>query len=99
MIALLERRHARPHLDHDARALMAHDRREEAFRIGAGNRELVGMANAGRLDLDQHFALLRAFEIDLDDFQGLGLFKGNGGAGFHSISPSNRDCRHPRLLG
>ena len=51
--------------------------------IGAGNREFIGMADAGRLDLHQHLALLRTFEIDFDDLQRLGLLEGNGGAGFH----------------
>ena len=41
------------------------------------------MADARRLDLDEHFARLRAFQIDLDDLQRLPGFEGDGGAGFH----------------
>ncbi len=41
------------------------------------------MADAGGLDLDQHFAIARPFQIDLDDFQRLIGGKGNGGAGLH----------------
>ena len=57
--------HARADFDDDAGALVAEDRREQAFGIGARERELVGVADAGRLDLDQHFAGLRAFEVDV----------------------------------
>ena len=55
---------ARPDLDHDARAFMAEDRRETALGIGARQRVVVGVADAGGLDLDQHLAGLRAFEVD-----------------------------------
>ena len=51
-------------VDHDARALVAEDRGEQAFRIGARERELIGVADAGGLDLDQHLAGPRAFEVD-----------------------------------
>ena len=41
------------------------------------------MADAGRHDLDQHLAGLRAFEIELDDLQrALGLER-DGGTGLH----------------
>ena len=56
VVARLDAGHARPDIDDDARALMAEDRRERPSGIGAGERELVGMADAGRLDLDQHLA-------------------------------------------
>ena len=56
VVALLHRGHARPDLDHDAGALVAEDRPGRALRIGAGQRELVGVADPGRLDLDQHLA-------------------------------------------
>ena len=34
VVALLHARHTRPHVDDDARALVAEDRREQPFRIG-----------------------------------------------------------------
>src|SRR6185312_12860153 len=46
VIAWLERGNARPDFDHDARALMAEDRRKETFGIGAGAGEFVGVADA-----------------------------------------------------
>ncbi len=67
VVALLHRGHARPDVDHDARALVAEDRRKQSFRVLAGQRELVGVADAGRLDLDQHLARLRAFELHMGD--------------------------------
>jgi hypothetical protein len=41
------------------------------------------MAHAGVGDLDQHLALLRRGDIDLDDLQGFSSLEGDGSAGFH----------------
>src|SRR3546814_9420225 len=60
MVADLHRGYARAHLAHDSSAFMAKDRREDALRILALQRVGVGMAGAGRHDLDQHFAGTRA---------------------------------------
>ena len=49
-----------PDVDDDARAFVAEDHREQPFRIGARAREFIGVTDAGRLDLDEHFAGLRA---------------------------------------
>src|SRR5882672_4250098 len=62
VIALLQRDDAGPDVDHHARTLMAEDHRKEPFGIAAGTRELVGVADARCLDLDQHLAELRPFE-------------------------------------
>ena len=62
-----DRGDARADVDHDARALVAEDRREQPLRVLAGQRELVGVADAGGLDLDQHLAGLRAFELHMGD--------------------------------
>ena len=43
----------------------------------------VGMADAGGLDLDQHLAGLRPFQVDLDDLQRLLGLERDGGAGLH----------------
>ena len=63
MVAFGDGAHAGPDIDHDSRALMAENGRERALRVLAGEGELVGMANAGRLDLDEDLALFRAFEL------------------------------------
>ncbi len=86
MIALLCRGYALADIDHHARALMAEDGGEQALRIGAGKGELVGVADAGGFDLDQHFALARAFQVNGFDRERLSGLKGNGGAGFHGKS-------------
>src|SRR5205823_7778829 len=68
VVALGEAGHARPDIDDDAGALVAEDGGEQPLRIGARAGELVGMAEAGRLDLDQRLAFTRAVEVDrLDD--------------------------------
>ena len=85
MVAGLHAGHARPDLAHHARALVAEDRREDAFAVEPVERVGVGVADAGRHDLDQHFALLRAFEVDLDDLERLLGFEGDGGAGLHAL--------------
>ena len=56
MIALLEGLDAWPDVDDDAGAFVTENCRENAFRIGAGQREFVGVADAGRLDLDEDLA-------------------------------------------
>ena len=83
MIAHFQRGHAGAYFHHNTRPLMAHNGREQAFRISAGDGEFIGVANARCLDLDQHLAEFRALQIHLDDFKGTAFFKGDSGAGFH----------------
>ena len=74
MIAGLHRCHAGSDLADDAGALMAEDGRKDAFRIGARERELVGVADAGGHDLDEDFAGLRTVKLygrNLQRFAGL----------------------------
>jgi hypothetical protein len=52
-----------PGFHHDTRALVAEDRRKKTLGIRPGPRELVGMTDAGRLDLDHHFARLRSGKL------------------------------------
>ena len=92
VIAGLHGGDARADLADDAGALMAEDRGEDAFAVEAVERVGVGVADAGRLDLDQHFAGLRAFEIELDDLERLLGFEGDGGACLHAISPPRATC-------
>jgi hypothetical protein len=44
------------------------------------------MANAGVRDLDQHLALARWRDIDLDDLQRFACFEGYGCTRFHKSS-------------
>ena len=81
---------AGPDLDHDSRALMAENGREEAFGIGARTGELVGVADAGRLDLDHDLALARALEAYGLDLQRCSGLVGHGGAYVHAIPLSRR---------
>ena len=76
-----------PDFDDDARALVAEDRGKQALGVGARERELVGVADARRLDLDQHLAVAGAFEIDLGDLERLAGGDGDGGAGLHGRPP------------
>ena len=75
VIACFQRPDAGADVHHDARAFVAEDRREQALRIGAGERVLVGVADAGGLDLDQHLAGLRPLELDRVDDQRPSRFK------------------------
>src|SRR4051812_24711143 len=80
-------RHAGTDLAHDAGTLVAEDRREEPFRVGARQRVVVGVADAGRLHLDQHFAGARALEVDgLDRERGAGLPR-DGSLGLQMDTP------------
>ncbi|MNL56377.1 hypothetical protein D3C87_1798680 [compost metagenome] len=87
MIALLDRGHAGADVDDDTSAFMTEDRREETFGVRTGQREIVGVADAGRLDLDQHLAGPRAFELNGHHFQRLAGLNGDGGAYIHLFSP------------
>uniref|UniRef100_A0A0N5A603 LigA n=1 Tax=Parastrongyloides trichosuri TaxID=131310 RepID=A0A0N5A603_PARTI len=84
-----QRGHARPHLDHHARALMAQDRGEETLAVQPVQRIGVGVADPRRLDLDQHLARARTLQIDLDDLKRTFGFERDGGAGFHDAGPSD----------
>ena len=90
MIALLHACHAATDIDDNAGALMTENGREQPFRIGAGERELVGVANARGLDLDQNLAGFRTIEIDFRDRKRLGLLQGDSGTGFHGGFPPRR---------
>ena len=87
MVAGFQRFYPRPDLEHHARAFMAQDRREGPLRVGARQGELVGMADAGGLDLDQNLASLRSFKVDLDNFQRLARLEGDCGACPHGFLP------------
>ncbi len=69
MVTLLHRGHAGADVDDDACALMAKDGGKQPLRIGARPRELIRVADAGCLDLDQDFAGAWAFELDGRDFE------------------------------
>src|SRR5262249_50683063 len=83
VVTLLHAGHARARVDNDAGALMAEDGRKQAFGVGAGQGELVSVADTSSLYLNKHLAGLGAFELDLRDDERLGLLQCDGGAGFH----------------
>ena len=83
MIARLHARDARADLAHDARAFVPEDRGKEPFGIRARARELVGVADARRLDLDEHLAGLRPFELDVLDDERFPDFPSDCGARLH----------------
>src|SRR5262249_45870075 len=86
VVSRLERSHARAGFDHHTGSLMAENRREQALRVLAREGELVGMADARRLDLDHHFAGARAVEIDVRDRERLARLEGDGGTDLHDFS-------------
>ena len=87
MIALFQSLDAGTDVDHDPGTLVAKNRREQPFRIGARQREFIGMADAGRLDLDQNFARFRAFKIDCFDGQRRTCLVCNRRSCLHHSSP------------
>ncbi len=87
MVALLEAGDAASDIDDDTGALMAEDRRKEPLRIGPGQGEGVGMANPGRLDFDQHFAVFRSIEPYRLDRQRLSGLVSNSGTSLHRHLP------------
>src|SRR5665213_2993184 len=80
MIARLHRGDAQPDLADDAGALMAEDRGKDPLAVEAIERVGIGVADAGRLDLEQDFTGLGAFQIDFDDFKRLFCLERDCGA-------------------
>src|SRR5260370_23879311 len=71
---------------------MAEDRWKEPFRIGSRQGELVGMADPGRLDLDQDLPVLWAIELDRLDLEGLSGPKCDCCARLHDRLPGSSGC-------
>ena len=87
VIARCHAAHPGTNLAHDAGAFMAQDRREYALAVLAFQRVGIGMADAGGHDFHQHFAGLRAFQVNLDDFERQVGRESDGGAAFHDNIP------------
>src|SRR5450830_30955 len=83
VVILFQAFHARAHVDDDAGAFMAEDGREDAFRVGARQGVVIGVANARGLDFDQYFALARAGQVDFFDGQRRARLPCNRCFGFH----------------
>src|ERR1700722_7694718 len=90
MIARLQRRHVFPYLDDDAGTLVPQNGREQAFRIGTGERVFIGVANPRRLDFDEHLALARAVDFDAFKTQSIAGLPSHSGAHLHRSSPEPR---------
>ena len=90
VIVLFHACYARPDIDDNAGPLMAQNGRKEPFGVGAGQRELVGVADPGSLHLDQNLPGLWAVEVDLSDLERLPLLECDGSTGFHGGFPPRR---------
>ncbi len=84
VITPLQRGHTRPHVNHDARAFVPQNCREQALRVRARQRELVGMANPGGLDFHQHLARARPRQIDIRYHQRRASLVRNRSFDFHA---------------
>ena len=99
MIALAQRGHARPDVDHDARTFVTQNRRKQALRIRARAGKLIRVTYPAGLDLHQDFARFGPVQIHGDDFQG---FVGGGGDGglwsslMNILSAVERSGRYPK---
>src|SRR6185312_4876330 len=69
VIALFQRGDAWSDIDHDSRALVSEDHREEALRVRTRAGELIRMADPARLDLDQDLPALGTVQIERHDFE------------------------------
>ena len=86
MVIFFQGTHASTHIDHHTCTFVAENRREYAFGIRAGERVVIGVTNAGRLDFHQHFTGLRTLQIHFFDGQWRAGFPGDGSFGFHVCS-------------
>src|SRR5258706_15772706 len=86
VVALPHARHPGADIDDDAGPFVAEDRREQTLRVAARARELVGMADPGGLDLDQHLAGLGPVELHGLQSERCARLAGYGGANVHCFS-------------
>jgi hypothetical protein len=87
MIVRFDAGHALSHLHHHTGTFVTQDDGEEAFGIGAGTGELVGVANPGGFDLNQHFPGMGTLQVHFLHNQGLTRAIGDSSAAFHGKSP------------
>src|ERR1700747_3815340 len=87
MVAFCNARHAAADIDDEARPLVAEDCRKEALRVATGQGELVGMADSGCLDLDQHLAVFGSVELNLLDLERLTSLESDSSACLHDLLP------------
>jgi hypothetical protein len=83
MVSHGQGRDAGTDLHDDARALVPEDAGEQALRVLPRERVFVGMADAGRFQLDQHFARFRAPDLDHFDTEWFARFQGDGCSSLH----------------
>ena len=93
MVADRDAGHPGPDLADDPRAFVAEHAREQSLRVEPVERIGVGVADAGRHDLDQHLAGARAVEVELDDRERLLGGEGDAGAGLHKSVPDTAPSR------
>ena len=84
VIADGHRGHAGSDVDDHARTFVSEDRRKQSLGVRTGERECVGVADTGGLDLDQDFTSARSSDFDVFDREGLVGSVGDGGAGLHA---------------
>ena len=104
VVAPLERRHARPHIHHNAGTLVPQNGGKDAFRVCAGQGVVIGVANASGLDLHQHLAKTGAVQVNSFNAQGRAGFPGDSSFGFHftipwGLSQLDGPARQARTLG
>jgi hypothetical protein len=87
MVPHRHRAHSGPHLDHHTRPFVAENGRKKPLRVRPGQGEGIGMADPGGFQLHQDFARAGTVQVKLDNFQGLGGFKGDGSTGLHGQAP------------
>ncbi len=83
MIAAFHAGNARADFHDDARPLMAEDRREQPFRIGAGERVFIRVADAGGFHFHHHLARFGAVDFYHAEVEGFTRLPSDGRACFH----------------
>src|SRR5581483_1554136 len=86
VVARLHPADARPDLFDDAGALVTADQREAGDDVAMAQ-VLVGVTQPGGHIADEHFTLLRAVEIQLDDLPVLSELPENGSLRLHELHP------------
>jgi hypothetical protein len=93
MVAFLQRGDAGANVDHHAGAFVAEDRGKEPFGIVARARELIGVTDSCRSDLDQHLSRSRTVKVDCFDDERRARFERECSFDFHDYLQDTQHCR------
>jgi hypothetical protein len=97
VIAFFQGFHPGAYVHYNTRTFMAENRRKLTFRIIAGKRKGISVANTGRFYFDQNLTSFWSFEVNVNNFQRFSGGKGHRCTSFHHHSPTSATRHGPQV--